>query len=123
MVALRFSSWLRCSIMYGIMVFIICTTCFIILLPYLTLTDAALGYSGFKRIRTSKLRGSQLACYVSKLSMSALNLSVVNATTSSILTSCLVEEGTPCYGNFWLYVTVPFFAALIGWGTMWSRYF
>ena len=49
--------------------------------------------------------------------MSALNLSVVNATTSSILTSCLVEEGTPCYGNFWLYVTVPFFAALIGWGT------
>ncbi len=43
--------------------------------------------------------------------------SIVDATTNTNSISCLEAEGLPCYGNIWLYVTVPIFAAIIGWGT------
>ena len=33
------------------------------------------------------------------------------------MSSCLIGEGIPCYGNIWLYVTVPISAAIIGWST------
>ena len=33
------------------------------------------------------------------------------------MSSCLIGEGLPCYGNIWLYITVPISAAIIGWST------
>jgi uncharacterized membrane protein YheB (UPF0754 family) len=44
---------------------------------------------------------------------------VVNGTTAAGASDCLYFEGAPCVGstNFWKYITVPFVAGLIGYGT------